>query len=367
MALNSNRGEFFEKTVTQSQADKFAQAAMQPQVPAAIPGLGWKYYVKRASIYIAAAYVLLCLIMFVFQKKFIFQPNRDDALAPQDVGFAPSQARAIRTQSADAVTLNGWHLPGRSKGGPSLDLSKAQLVDLFLGGSAGNRSNRAAAFRRLTSLGAHVVCFDYRGYGDNGGSPDEEGLAKDARAGWDYLRQQGVAPENIVIHGESLGGAVATRLAAELCAENTPPAGLVLEATFTRLSAAASARYWFVPASLLLTQRFSSIEKIPRITCPILMLHGKCDDVIPIALGRELFEAAPAASTSGVAKAFVELPLCGHRDVGMPDAKEYDAAVGAFYQTLNPELKPKSVEHREPPKRDPKPKRPQRPTTPPAK
>lgn len=332
----------------------------------AAPGRGVGYYVRRSMIYLAAGYVLLCLVLFFFQKKFVYPGVREEAVVPQDSGFARAQATQIETQTSDGVTLKGWIVAGRGKKeSATLDLSKALLVDLFFCGNGGNKSDRTSTFKRLSSIGATVVCFDYRGYGDSAGSPDEEGLARDARAAWNYVLKAGVKPEQIVLHGESLGGAVAIRLAADLCSEKTPPAGLITEATFPRLSVVAARQFPFVPVSLILNQYFPSLERIPGVTCPLLMLHGKMDSLVPIEMGRELFNAAPAQSWTGIAKQFVDLPTAGHNDLGSADVDEYFNAVSKFLNALAPELTPVRPEHRERPPRERRQTPPGKPKTPP--
>ncbi|MGD0091383.1 MAG: alpha/beta hydrolase [Planctomycetota bacterium] len=323
--------------MTETQAEKFARAAKERE-QVATPGRGRRYYLKRAVIEILAGYLVLCLILFIFQRKFIYLPSRESDLSPQKFGFAKQQAEALESTAEDGVTIRGWHV-NSGRGGP--ELAKAPLVDLFFCGNAGNRSDRSDTFHRLTSLGPHVACFDYRGYGDSDGAPGEEGLARDARAAWDCLEKKGVKPEHIVVHGESLGAAVALRLAAEKCAAGTPPAGLVLEAPFTSMKDVAAKHYWYVPARLLLRDTFPSLERIPQVTCPILILHGRRDDVVPFGFGQELFSAAPPQSGSGVAKQFVELPDCGHNDIGLVDRPQYREALGGFYTALCPELAPK--------------------------
>jgi pimeloyl-ACP methyl ester carboxylesterase len=324
-----------------SQADKFAQAAKQGDPVAPVPGRGWKYYARRIVIYLVAAYVILCVGLFVFQKRFVYHAAHEDSVSPQDNGFAKAQAKPIELQTSDGVTLKGWHVAGRGKGEPAtLDLSHALLVDLYFCGNAGNRADRVSTFRRLASLGVSVVCFDYRGYGDSGGAPDEEALAKDARAIWDFLRSRNVPPERIVLHGESLGGAVAIRLAAELCAEKTPPAALITESTFPRLKDVAGRQFWFVPTALILQENYPSIERMPGVSCPLLMFHGTFDSLVPLAMGKQLFDAAPAQSQNGTVKQFVILPTAGHNDVGGADTNEYMAALSTFVNNLAPELSP---------------------------
>jgi fermentation-respiration switch protein FrsA (DUF1100 family) len=323
-----------------TQAERFAQAAKAQNSRSGRP---WHFWPVRVAAGAAGLYVLLCLGLFIFQKSLIFRPTAEENLSAKESGFAAQQAQDIQTTTSDGVLLHGWHIA--NIGGLHGELSKAHLVVLFFGGNRGNRSYRDAKFRRLASLGADVVCFDYRGYGDSAGSPSEEGLALDARAAWDYLRKLDVKPEAIVLHGESLGGAVAIRLASELSAEHTPPAGLMVEGTFTRLTDVAKNFYPFVPVNLIVNQNFRSIDAIGSVACPILMIHGKCDSTVPIALGRQLFAAAPEKARE-ISKQFVELHDCAHADIGIQDAKEYDAALHDFMKTVCPSKSGIHTEHR---------------------
>jgi len=252
----------------------------------------------------------------------------------------------LETKTSDGLTLRGWLIGGgktKAKGSPK-KLEDAALVVLFFTGNGGNRGDRIGAFKQLNSFGANVVCFDYRGYGDSEGSPNEAGLALDARAAWDYLRAQNVPADRIVIQGESLGGAVAIRLASELCAEGTPPAGLLTEATFTRLPDVAGKIYWYVPVSLLLRSKFPSVERIGKVTCPIQMIHGEQDELVPFSLGQELFAAAPEKSASGIEKSFVAIKNAYHNDVPFANPSRYRETVGGFYGKLAPELEIKPRE-----------------------
>lgn len=320
----------------QTQAEKFAQAAAQAYPPP--PGRGWKYYAKRAAIYLAAGYVILCGCFFYFQKRIVYRPAVSGELAVTQCGFGPAQGRDVEIQTSDGVTLSGWRLSANAKSFKKL--SNAPLVVLYFGANDGNRSARENRFWRLLSMGADVVCFDYRGFGDSEGNPTEDGLAHDARAAWNYLSKEGVAPAAIVFYGESLGGAVALKLAADLSAEKTPPAGVVVESSFSKFSDMEGKLYPFLPVSLLLTQRYKSIEKIASVESALLMIHGQRDTTAPISSARALFEAAPARSAGnpGVEKKFVELAACGHDDVGEENAVEYDEAVNAFFKTLCPSL-----------------------------
>jgi fermentation-respiration switch protein FrsA (DUF1100 family) len=192
----------------------------------------------------------------------------------------------------------------------------------------------------FTQLGCHVFIFDYRGYGENPGSPSEERLAADARAAWKYTTEtRGVAPPRVLLAGESLGGGVAVRLAAEVSAADTLPGGLILRSTFSSLIDAGAYHYPWVPVRWALIDRYPSTERIPGVRCPILQFHGTRDTVIPLALGRQLFSAAPATSATGVAKRFVELPNADHNDVLLVAEPEMRHAVQEFLDGLGPTKK----------------------------
>ncbi|MBI3828973.1 MAG: alpha/beta hydrolase [Planctomycetes bacterium] len=298
---------------------------------------GLRHYARRTLIYLVSIYLVLCLVLFLFQRSLTYPVLREPAIDPQRAGFPDGQARNLALETSDAVRLGAWHVrPTKSRAAVDADFDAALKspgpVDLFFHGNGGHRGHRPDLYLTLADLGAHVLAIDYRGYGDSAGSPSEEGLALDARAAWDWLvNEKGVAPARIVLHGESLGCAVAIRLAKECCEAGTPPAGLVLEAPFTRLTDAAASIYWFVPVRLLLRERYPSIERIGAVTCPILVFHGPQDGVVPFKQGRELFEAAPAASRSGVAKRFVEVPGAGHNDLRERAGAAYRKELETFF------------------------------------
>jgi len=148
---------------------------------------------------------------------------------------------------------------------------------------------RAALAAELSRLGLAVLLFDYRGYGGNPGTPDEEGLAADARAALAYLAgRPDVDPNRVVYFGESLGAAVALRLATE-----QPPAALVLRSPFASLAEVGRHHYPVVPVSLLLRDRYDSAALAGRLTAPLLVVAGARDRIVPLAHTRRLFAAAP--------------------------------------------------------------------------
>jgi fermentation-respiration switch protein FrsA (DUF1100 family) len=148
---------------------------------------------------------------------------------------------------------------------------------------------RAALAAALSRMGLAVLLFDYRGYGGNPGSPSEEGLAADARAALEYLAgRPEVDPGRVVYLGESLGAAVALRLAVE-----RPPAALVLRSPFASLAEVGRRHYPVLPVSLLLRDRYDSAALVGRLTAPLLVVAGSRDRIVPASHSRRLFAAAP--------------------------------------------------------------------------
>lgn len=307
-------------------------------VPAAPARRGLAYYLKRIVLYLLGGYLLLCAVLFAMQRKLIYAPTRAEAVDPQRAGLAPDRARNVTVSTADGVTLGGWHVrPEACAGEADFDASMRggeRMTVLFFHGNGGHRGHRAELLSRFAQRGLHACCFDYRGYGDSAGAPQEEGLALDARAALAWVRERGIPPERTILWGESLGCAVAVRLAEELCAAGTPPRGLALEMPFTSLTEVAAHLYWFVPVRLILQERYPSIERIPQVTCPLLVIHGTADRVVPFEHGRRIFEAAAAASAEGIPKRFLELPGVGHQDLSARGEAAYEGAVHEFLGAL---------------------------------
>ena len=277
----------------------------------------------------------------LLQRSLIYFPTREARIEPEDADLPRGQVHTVRIETADHLELHGWHVLADGRSAASRDecdreLEMGRPLALYFSGNGGNRRFRVPEFCILTSLGVDVFIFDYRGYGDNLGSPSEEMIAADARAIWNYATQsRKVQPDRIILYGESLGGAVAVRLAAELCESDAPPAGLILRSTFSSLVDAGAHHYPWLPVKLGLVDRYPSIERIGQVTCPILQIHGMKDFIMPIKLGRRLFEAAPTRSSSGIANEFVPLPNASHNDVTLIAEEELRTTVGEFLYRLD--------------------------------
>jgi len=219
-------------------------------------------------------------------------------------------AADVWLNTADGVRIHAWQVHQGNV-----------LVTLFFHGNAGNLTYREPHSREITSAGSSILMLDYRGYGKSTGRPTEHGLYADADAAYDYLLKAGYRPAQIVIHGESLGSAVAVDLASR-----RPCAGIVLEAPFA--SARDVAQTVLPVVGPMLVWGFNSREKIGRVRAPMLFIQGDRDEIIPLRLGQALYAAAPEP------KSFWVVPGAGHNDIVEEGGAAYGQKLRAFYQTL---------------------------------
>ena len=261
----------------------------------------------------AAVYLGLGLYLYVFQARYVYfpdLPSRQVDATPADIGLAFD---AVTLRTADGETLAGWFIPAPA----------ARGTLLYLHGNGGNIGHRLDQIEVFHRLGLDVFIIDYRGYGASSGKPSEQGTYQDALAAWNWLAQEKrLAPERIVLFGESLGGSIAAWLAAR-----QPPAGLVIYASFTSVPEMAQALYPMFPASRLVRYRYDTRAALGSVTCPLLILHSPEDEIIPFSHGQALLEAARGP------KRLVEL-RGGHNDALWVSREIYPREIGAFLQTV---------------------------------
>jgi len=221
-------------------------------------------------IYVAAA-----LIMAFFEDSLIYFPSRhpDGQWSPNGLAFEDAEFTA-----ADGTRIHGWYVPAPAP----------RAVALFSHGNGGNLSHRADFVRLLRDrLRISTLIYDYRGYGRSEGTPNEAGLLQDARAARAWLaRRAAIAEQEIILFGESLGGAVSVDLAVD------GARGLVLQNTFSSLPDVAAYHYSWLPVRLLLRTQFDSIRKISDFHGRLLQFHGDRDEIVPLPLAQRLFAAA---------------------------------------------------------------------------
>lgn len=245
------------------------------------------------------AYGLVFAYMVAFQRSFLYHPDR---ARPWPAGSNLPEMSEVHLGTSDGLTLAAWWSPPR-EGRPTV---------IYFHGNAGNRGWQEIKARPYIDAGYGLLIPDYRGYGGNMGKPSEEGLRHDALAARSFVLGQGVAPENIVYHGESLGSGVAVWLASEQA-----PAGLILEAAFTSIPDVAGRTYWWLPVRLATRDRFTSVRKIDRVRAPTLFLHGEQDTLVPPDQGHALHAASSAAD-----KTIITFPEALHANLYEHGARE---------------------------------------------
>ena len=249
---------------------------------------------------LAIVYLGVLALLYFNQQKLLYFPDVERPDAAPDGLLQP-----VAYRSADGIELNSLY-----RAPPSDDAR----VLLHFHGNAGNIGDRVGRMLPYTDAGMGILLAEYRGFGGNSGSPSEQGFYDDARAAIAFLGQQGVEPGRMVFYGESLGSGVAVQMATEFgCA------ALVLEAPYSSVADVAQGRYWMFPVKALVRDKFDSTAKIARVRCPIFIMHGTADRVIPIRYGERLYELAPSPKEMKV------YPGLGH--VGFDEVRGFDAVL----------------------------------------
>jgi uncharacterized protein len=303
--------------------------------------LTWKQRAGRLLRNVAVLYVLLVALLTINQRSLIYHPRKVNRLEAAEAGLPPGTLHDFQFTATDGLSLKGWHFLRGSEVAHSEEhcrrlLGESPLVVLYFPGNAGHRGHRVQTGRMLAQRDVDVLIADYRGYGDNPGSPNESMLLSDAHAFWAFaVHACGVSSDRIVIYGQSLGGGVAVRLAAELCDAGTPPAGLITVASFSSLGDVAQAHFPLVPARWLLWDEFRSRNHISQVTAPFLHLHGTHDETVPYSIGTELFEAAPAVSAVGIPKQLVTIKGARHNNLYSAGGNLVaERAIGSFFERV---------------------------------
>jgi len=254
-------------------------------------------------------FALACGALYYLANRAIYYPMkfpRGSWELEKELG-----ASDVWLDTPDHVRLHGWWLP----------CPGSRLATLFLHGNAGNVTHRTAQIREIAAAGSSVLIVDYRGYGRSQGWPTEQGLYIDSEAGYIYLLGLGYHARDIVLHGESLGCAVAIDLASR-----RPAAGLILEAPFTSASDVAGT---ILPViGPVLVRSYNSLPKIRWLLMPKLFMQGDRDEVIPPRLAQKLFAAAQGP------KSFWTVEGAGHNNILDRAGPAYREHLEAFYASL---------------------------------
>lgn len=266
----------------------------------------------------AIAYLSLCALLWLGQRRLIFKPSPLLNWTPAHAGVPYEDVTiAVGTEKG---YLHGWFLPaqGRDTG----------LTVLYLHGNGGNIGSNLGQAQRFQAMGLSVLLMDYRGYGRSSGPfPSEQRVYEDAAAAWYFLRQNyQLDPSDIIIYGHSIGGAVAIHLAQQM----EDAAGLVVESSFTTMEGMAQVRGYdrWVPVPLLLHQQFDSLAKVRSLRMPIFFIHGLADQTIPATMTQQLYDQAHAP------KRLWLVPAADHNDLSSLAGLAYEEQWQAFIQDL---------------------------------
>lgn len=260
----------------------------------------------KVVLVIFLLYVGFGAILYFLQARLLYFPHRSLVSTPAMVGLHYSSVTLL---TDDGIRLSAWYIPGDSE----------RAVVLFCHGNGGNISYLIESIQQYHDLGFGTLVFDYRGYGESEGSPDEEGTYRDVEAAWRYLiEDRKVAPSRIVVMGRSLGGAVAAWLAGK-----RNPAALVLESSFTSVPDMAADLYWYFPVRLMSRFRYATSDYVREARCPVLVVHSPNDEMIPFHHGRTLFAQAPEP------KEFLEISG-GHNEGFLLSDATYREGLRAF-------------------------------------
>jgi fermentation-respiration switch protein FrsA (DUF1100 family) len=244
----------------------------------------------KLALVLASVYAFVAVAAFIAQRKLMYFPDRA-RVSPASFALAGVEERVLKTP--DGAILIAWFGPA-PPGRPTL---------LYFHGNAGNLANRSERVRRYVARGLGVFMLSYRGYSGSTGRPSERANVADAKLAYEALIAEGVAADDIILYGESLGSGVAVQLAAE-----KPVGGIILDAPYTSIVDVAADAYPFFPVRPFLFDRYETLRYLPKIDAPLLVIHGEEDEVIPVAMGRAVYAAANGP------KEIVTFPGAGHSD-----------------------------------------------------
>lgn len=237
-------------------------------------------------------FVYLALLAFLFfqQRSMMYFPG-----GPRPPALHFDAPEIARVMPGPDLAIEGWYWPAK----PGFE-----TIVFFHGNGQDyiHWMQKLAVFREAGYGALHA---EYRGYGGNPGKPSEAGLYQDARSYIDWLKDvHDIAPENIVLYGESLGTGVAVQMATEF-----PVKAIILESPYSSAADVAQAIYPYFPVRLVMMDQYQSISKTKTLDMPKLLIHAVNDEIIPISFARRLYE------TMGDPKTFITIEGGGHNDL----------------------------------------------------
>lgn len=241
---------------------------------------------KTAIISLLIAAFILITLMWFFQRKLIYMPDRN---RPTRASCEASDMEEVKFQTQDGLSLYAWYKKPKDR----------QTTIVYFHGNGGNLCGRMPLVRQFINHGYGVLLLSYRGYAGNPGKPSEQGLYQDARAALHYVYERNSCA---VVLGESLGTGVATQMATEF-----PVKGVILQSPYTSLVRMAKLHYPWIFIEPV--DKFQSDKKIDKVQAPLLVIHGESDTVVPYSEGKRLYNLATTQKT------LLSYPGRGHADL----------------------------------------------------
>lgn len=291
----------------------------------------WRQRLARAIlIYVLVPYLSVTLIFTLLQRKLMYRPTTAVSLKVADLGLDSSHIRDVQIRTSDGTILNGWLLLPTSNSpvppsstDPAADSTGVnenknenqpdtdQLV-IYFPGNAENRFLRRTDLEEIARCGFHLLIFDYRGYGDSSGSPSETAISSDAREIWNFaVNELQFKEDQIVLFGESLGGAVTLSLWSDDSTDFPQPQAVLLSSTFASMPRTVACNYPWFPFQYLVLDEWPSIDRISKVEAPVRIFHGTSDKLIPISEARSL------AFASGDPSRLTEIADGEHNEIPM--------------------------------------------------
>ena len=234
-------------------------------------------YFITTLLTLVSFYILLIIVVFFFQRNLLYHPSVNNY--SKGVVLQESiEIEKAKINTDDDIQLLAWFYNN--------DIKKFKTILLFHG-NAGSLENRIYKLNHFKDLKVNFLIVAWRGFSGNRGKPTEAGLYIDAKSAIKWLNSKGVTEENIILYGESLGTGVAVEIA-----QNKNYAGIILESPYTSMVHIGQKHYPFFPVKLLLKDKFESHKKIKKISIPVLVMHGRLDNIVPFAMGKKIYELA---------------------------------------------------------------------------
>jgi uncharacterized protein len=220
-------------------------------------------------------YAAFALAMYHGQHRLVYRMD-SRRIPPGRLGLASVDEITLEVPGGEKIVA--WHGVA-DPGKPTI---------LYFHGQAGNLARRSERVRRYRSAGTGILIVSYRGFSGSTGTPSEQANVADGLFAYDWLVNSGVAPQDVVVYGESLGTGVAAQVAGKRAVS-----GIVLDSPFTALTDVAAERHPLLPVRRFILDRYETLTHVGKVTAPVLVLHGEEDQIVPLPMGRKVFDAMP--------------------------------------------------------------------------